>query len=161
MTGAMKNIRDSHRRCGASCFQCCKSRRVVHDVIGQQNFFASTSLEIPRRGVIEPAENRDSGEEKNIRAVPEAMLRDGRARQESAGRGVFKRLRTAGARKQQETADHPQASQHASILWRAYNQGDEENVAMAAETDCVGSRTGHWRAVTKADRVFFISSTCL
>ena len=72
---AMHPVGESDRGNSTGGFQSGESSRVVDDIVGKQNLLSSPSLEVASRGVIEPAEYGDSGEQHDVGAVPETMRR--------------------------------------------------------------------------------------
>ena len=85
----------TYRRDGSSSFQAGKSSGVIDYVVGNQNFISSARLEITGGSVIQASEDTDTGEQKDVRPVPECMGRYGRLRRRRWGwrcRGGLTRL---------------------------------------------------------------------
>jgi len=73
MAGTVKNVRNPDRGQGRSRLHRGESRGIVDHVIGQQDFRSSPGLEVAGRGIVEAAENGNTGEKQNVGAVPEGM----------------------------------------------------------------------------------------
>src|SRR5215470_14804023 len=74
MPGTMEDVGDSNRGRGAGGFQGREASMVVYHIIRQQNFFSSARQHVARRGIIQAAKHRYSGEQQHILAVPKSML---------------------------------------------------------------------------------------
>lgn len=57
----------------SSGFQTGKSRRIVHYVVGNQDFLAPASLEISGGSVVQATKDGDAGEQQDVSPVPKVM----------------------------------------------------------------------------------------
>ena len=73
VAGPVHPVGKAYRRCGSGGLQAGESGGIVDHVIGNQNFFSSTGLEVARGGVIETAKDADASEEQNVGPVPESV----------------------------------------------------------------------------------------
>jgi len=73
--GAMHPVGEADGSERPGRLQAGKCRGVVDDVVRDQNFVPAAREKIAGRSIIQAAENSDSGEQKNVRAVPEGVRR--------------------------------------------------------------------------------------
>jgi len=73
MSSPVHPVGKSDRGDRSSGFQTGKSRRIVHHVVGNQDFFAPASLEISGGSIVQTAKNGDAGEQQDVSPVPKSM----------------------------------------------------------------------------------------
>lgn len=56
-------------------FEAGESRRIVHHIVGNQDFLASASLKISGGGVVKAAEDSDAGEQQDVGPIPKGVWR--------------------------------------------------------------------------------------